>query len=87
MILRTDLLITPFGVQRSVTRRVWVACARRFLSGKQRSNPLSFAKKVKLLSLRMITLYVNSAFTHFRTLLLSFEPHHPVVVPYSVIAI
>lgn len=84
MILRTELLITPFGVQRSVTRRVWVACARRFLSGKQRSNPLSFAKKVKLLSLRMITLYVNSAFTHF---LLSFEPHTPVVVPYSVIAI
>lgn len=51
--------------------RARVTCARLFSSCKPRDDPLSFAKQVKVLSLLIITFYLRSTFTRFRTLFLS----------------
>lgn len=68
---RPRLLITSLGVQKSLAKRVRVACVRFFFCGRQRSNSsLSFATEVRVLSLHIITLHFCSAFTHFRTVLL-----------------
>lgn len=53
---------------------VQVACVLFLVFLVSDGNPLSFAKKVKVLSLMVIRFHSYSAFTHFITFDISFEP-------------
>lgn len=72
VIASSELLITPLGVQESVTKRVRVACTRLcFLAGKQRSDPFKVCLGIEGAS-RIISLrFSRRLYTFENTLVIS----------------